>query len=238
MQQEQLLMCEWLDSLMLETWGAKAVTLQHKGQAWMCATNGRALVLVAGAGSVAAPPDRARAVANLLEYDRSRGRKSHSIPLATLRAWLPSDPAELPCPVCKGGELKEFKCKTCGGDGFTECHHCGSETDCRECGGAKKSFQCEECEGDGTIEAQPSWAPIAHGATGPVINRHLAQRFIGPLLRGEQVEVRHGDKLDQVTFHGDGWLVIVMPHGPGEPDPDDGPLGPALLADPVREVCA
>lgn len=67
MQQGTLLMGEWLDSLMLETWGGKGVTLQHKGQAYMCATNGRALVLVAGAGSVAAPPDRARAVANLLE---------------------------------------------------------------------------------------------------------------------------------------------------------------------------
>jgi hypothetical protein len=223
--QEQLLLGEWLDSLMFEAWGGKALTLKLDGLVYVCATNGHGLVLVAGAGSVAAPADRVSAVKNLLAFDKGPHRRKFTLSLAELRAWLPTDPDRIPCPTCNGGAIKEFRCRACHGEGVTECRECGSEKECPECGGAKKSLECAKCEGDGALDAPESAAPIAPGVT---INRRVLQRYLGSLLRGEEVTVSHGGQLDAVYVYGPGWTVIVMPFNHDEEK--HGPIGPLLRA--------
>jgi hypothetical protein len=238
MQQEQLLMGEWLDSLMYENWGGKALSLVLDGSPFMFATDGHGLTLVAGAGEKPASDHYLGMVKSLLALDTGPGRRSFTLPLSELRAWLPSDTANPPCPACKGGELKEFKCGTCRGEGVKECGHCGNETECHECGGAKKSLQCYECEGDGTVAAKRSPAPLVPGV---IVDRRVAQRFLGPLLCGEQVKVSVGGALEAAFFYGDGWTVVVMPFRYDESDVTDNlgataielaegnvPLGPSL----------
>jgi hypothetical protein len=224
MQQEHLLMGEWLDSLMYENWGAKALKL---ASGRTVATDGRALVLVDGVWSdKAAGEFYEKATAGVLAADSGNdpNRSSFSMPLATLRAWLPSDPFKVPCSVCRGGEIKEFTCKTCRGEGVTECGECGSERECRECGGAKKGLGCEECEGDGALYVEPTLAPVVAG--GVCIDQRIAQRFLGPLLQSETVKVTVGGELEPVFIHGDGWTVVVMAF---KWDESHGPLGEPLL---------
>jgi hypothetical protein len=221
MQQEQLLLGEWLDSLMFEVWGGKALTLKVKGSVYQVATNGHALLLVAGAGNTAAPSDKVRMVTTLLGHEKPSGR--FTVDLATLRAWLPTDAADPPCPKCDGGKLKEFRCTGCGGSGVQECRECGSERECRTCGGAKKSNECLECEGDGTVAAPISPAPVVGDV---VLDRRVLQRFLGPLLAGPRVEVSYGEPLDPVFMRGAGWTLVAMPF---KHDVEQfGELGPAL----------
>jgi hypothetical protein len=222
MQQEQLLMGEWLDSLMFEQWGGKALALDIGGKPHTFATDGHGLTLVAGAGLNAASDAHASNVKRLLCIDSTPGRRAFSMPLTELRAWLPADPNEISCPACNGGQLKEFKCATCRGDGVVECGSCGHEKECHECGGAKKSLVCYQCEGDGKLPAPRSVASIVPGV---VIDQRVLQRFLGPLLRDEQVKVSVGGPLDAAFFHGSDWTVIVMPF---KHDPEKTTLGRPL----------
>lgn len=222
MQQEQLLMGEWLDSLMFEQWGSKALTVDVAGKPHMFATDGHGLTLVPGAGSKAAEGTALTACKNLLRLDDGPAYRALSMPLTELRAWLPTDPSEIPCPACKGGELKEFKCATCSGHGVTECNSCGHEKECHECGGAKKSLECYECEGDGKVRAERRIAELVPGV---VIDQRVLQRFLGPLLGGEQVKLRIGGPFDAVFLYGNEWTIIVMPF---KHDSEKHTLGPAL----------
>ncbi len=217
-------MGEWLDSLMFKQWGSKALTVDIGGKPHMFATDGHGLTLVAGAGQKPAEGHARSSVKNLLRLDDGPTYRAHSMPLADLRAWLPTDPHEIPCPSCKGGELKEFKCGTCRGEGVVECGSCGHEKECHECGGAKKSLQCYECEGDGKVPAPRSVAEIVQG--GAVIDQRVLQRFLGPLLRGESVKLRVGGPLEAVFFYGNEWTIIVMPF---KHDPEKTTLGKPLL---------
>jgi hypothetical protein len=209
MQQEHLLMGEWLDSLMHEQWGGKASLCVLDGKVHTVATDGQALVLVEGAwGSAEVAQNRTSMVKSLLNGLAEPVYSSTELPLKQLRAWLPTDPETVPCVTCNGGAIKEFRCTTCGGSGVDECPHCGNEAECPECGGAKKSMQCAKCEGDGWVSAEASYAPIRSGV---VINRRILQRFLGGLLTGETVTLSTGSEIHAVFIKGPSWTVLVMP---------------------------
>jgi hypothetical protein len=203
----RLSMSTWLDSLMYEHWGSRAITFKLGGKIRSFATDGHGLTMVDGDWGTSDEAGRSKSVATLLKLD-SGDRASHCLPLAVLRAWLPTDPPRIACGTCEGGKIKEFKCETCRGRGWTDCSECGHSRDCHECGGAKKSEQCSECEGDEWVAAPLSCAEICPGV---VINRRVMQRYLGPLLQAENVKITTGGELDAVFLYGPDWTVVVMP---------------------------
>jgi len=209
----------WLDSLMYETWGGQAVTCEIDGKVRSVATNGKALVLVDGDHAGNRDSVKEGLVKSVLKMDREYS--SFSIPLEKIRSWLPDGNARPPCPTCKGGQIKEFKCDECDGSGRDVCGECGNDTECDVCGGAGKSMLCEECEGDGWVDAKRSPAPVRGNV---IIDRRLVQQFLGD-LEGDVVSVATGGELDAVHIVGPTWTVLCMPM---RWTSDQGEMGPAL----------
>ena len=195
----------WLDSLMYESWGSRALKGVFGDNVRTFATNGDALTIVDGAFTIAEDSTRISLVRRLL--DMPAGHQLRRISMATLRAWLPSGPWKIDCETCKGGTIKKFPCGSCEGTGYQECSHCGHDDECDECNGAKSSNECPDCEGDSWKAAPPDCAPVADGV---IINRHILQRFLGD-LESDEIDVWTGGKLEPVHIIGSAWTVVMMP---------------------------
>lgn len=141
-----------------------------------------------------------------LLFPQLREYSSFAIDLSRLRAWLPPDEDPPVCATCKGGEVKTFECKACGGSGEDNCPHCDSEIECDDCDGSGKTDECPECRGE-TPKIQ---LRCAHVAPGVVVDQRTLKRFLGP-LEAETVTVHTCGEYDPVFFITPMWTVLVMP---------------------------
>lgn len=128
------------------------------------------------------------------------------------------------CLRCRGAG-RAYDCDKCEGSGWSQCSHCNSEIECKECHGAGQIARpeegqnlqladCAECSGSGVVF---DMRPVVFLT--PEIA--IAYRYAALLLTipGLQVclEKRKGQSAIPFTFHGgDGWLMPIRGDKPRE----------------------
>lgn len=193
-------------------------TVMLDGRVWSCATNAKAMVLVAGTvGGVSASD--AEVVASVVRIFKPSGPQ-YAVSLEALKRWLGlyTSPEQCPtchgqpetvCPICKGRQKE--RCGECFGHRRTVCPHCDQDMDCEECGGTGK-VDCSRCGGDGKVwcgtcdvRGQPDKI-LAGDLFGAQLDKRLLARYLDR-LSGDTVTV-HVAK-ETVYVEGPGWWVVL-----------------------------
>ena len=158
------------------------------GAPWIVATDGHVLVALHGDGAAPLSPAMA---ARFLPYEARLTEPGGAIAgFYALAEWIGPVPATSPM----------VRCDVCGGSGRIIEHEI-----CDDCA---HWAQCDECEGRGRLDAVADCRPGRLGAA--VINRALLAPLWGHLTPGP-VRVMVTSAEAPVGFHGDGWVVLVMP---------------------------
>lgn len=181
---------------------SKPFAFEMGGEPWVCATNNKALVAVAGSG------DFGKDWPNVRVLIERAPKPTFRVAYHDLLGWLrEAGPSCVPCTECDGGKRTKFECDECDGEGEIECYHCGSWVDCKECDGRGHFDKCS-CGGTGVESAPGDYARF--GAR--VIDRRLAFSFLERIYARE-VLVGVGEFPEPITFRdaGGSWIALVMP---------------------------
>lgn len=193
---------EFLDSLMDDRWSDECGAF---GPGRSFATDGHGFLIVDGVFSDKRLPQLEGSIKKILA-DR-HDSKSQTIPFADLSAWLPEDGPFATCETCEGGQKNRFACDDCHGSGRESCRHCGHDSECSTCGGAKWSSVCPGCGGEGKTRRKraPAWLTDT-----VLLDRRLVQRFFAQ-LHPDTVTVSWSGDTDPVFFEATGWVMGLMP---------------------------
>lgn len=175
---------------------------------WHCATNGHALLAVAGDDSLRQNGPSLKAVLD------SAPRLWWRTPFADLLAWLQEGGDFLQqCATCKGGTVKKFTCRECHGDGETECPHCGKYGECEECEGAGTFDECDECGGKFLAPAKPETVDLG----GAQFNRRLMFHYLREVSADRALVGFERDSAIRIEDEAGTWRCFVMPMRSGMP---------------------
>ncbi len=148
--------------------------IHFDGRTWATATDGRALILVAGEyGHDEASDADAKGLLELLDKPASETR---TVTLAEIQEWLGPPPSREPVKCKECGGTKSARCSECSGIGQVTCEYDHSHK-CPDCRG-DGAYDCEACDESG--ETIPEWEIDDGVICGLMVDR----RRLAYVLRG------------------------------------------------------
>lgn len=174
------------------------------GSPWRGATDGRRLLMLAGADDECRDTEPAPSEINRIFV--APPTPAWTTSREALCQWAGTDDGI--CPHCHGrGGASENRCPECEGDGELECD-LGHTHDCDECDGTGwVDGPCPECKGRLGRRAMPGWlSPL-----GVLVNRALlagvVSRLPGDIVH---VGVEQIGSTQVIALYGPGWLLKVV----------------------------